>query len=170
VKKADSGDTPAIRGAESSAPGVLASLRRWLLALVAFGLCGTLVELVLLGHYEDSWQLVPLFLIPFALVAVATQFRARSAGSVYLLRVAMTALIVAGVLGAVLHYRGNLEFQLEMDRTQSRWQIFSKAIRAKTPPALAPGVMAQLGLLGLLSTYRHASTGRRTDPSREREA
>jgi len=26
---------------------------------------------------------------------------------------------------------------------------------AKTPPALAPGAMIQLGLLGLVYTYRH---------------
>ena len=67
----------------------------------------------------------------------------------------MALCIVAGATGIILHYRGNLEFQLEMDPSQSHWTLFKKAMHAKVPPALAPGVMAQLGLLGLLYTFRH---------------
>jgi hypothetical protein len=33
--------------------------------------------------------------------------------------------------------------------------LFWQAIRAKTPPLLAPGAMVQLGLLGLAYTYKH---------------
>jgi hypothetical protein len=137
----------------------LTVVRRCLLALVALGLVGTGVELVLLEHYEDSWQLVPLFFIPLTLVVMAGHVMTGSAGSVRLLRVMMGFLIVAGCVGVVLHYRGSLEFQLEMDATQSGWQLFTKVIRAKAPPTLAPGVMAQLGLLGLVYTYQHPALG-----------
>ncbi len=34
---------------------------------------------------------------------------------------------------------------------------------AKTPPALAPGSMAQLGLIGLAYTYRHPDIAGRLD-------
>ena len=37
----------------------LHSVRRLLLALLGFGLAGTVVELMLLGHDEDSKQLGP---------------------------------------------------------------------------------------------------------------
>jgi hypothetical protein len=33
--------------------------------------------------------------------------------------------------------------------------LFVKVVTAKAPPALAPGVMVQLGLLGLVYTYKH---------------
>jgi len=147
VKKADSDSATAIR--------------RLLLAIVVAGLVGSGVELVLLEHYEDSWQLVPLFFIAVEILVIMAHVVVGGAGTVRLIRATMGMLIVIGLIGVVLHYRGNLEFQLEMDATQSRWQLFVKAIHAKTPPALAPGVMAQLGLLGLLYTYRHPSLQRR---------
>jgi hypothetical protein len=131
------------------------ALRRILLAIVAFGLVGTAVELFLLEHYEDSWQLVPIVFIALALFSMVAHVTTGSAGSLMVLRLAMSFLVVAGAVGVVLHYQGSMEFQLEMDATQSGWTLFSKVIRAKAPPTLAPGVMAQLGLLGLLYTYRH---------------
>jgi hypothetical protein len=135
-------------------------LRRFVLAIVVLGLLGTVTELVLLEHYEDSLQIVPLFFIGLALMTIAGHVVAPRAGSVWLLRAVMSVLVVSGVLGVVLHYRGSLEFQLEMDPTQSGWDLFAKVLHAKAPPALAPGVMAQLGLLGLVYTYRHPSTRR----------
>ena len=63
--------------------------------------------------------------------------------------------LIAGALGVVLHYRGNLAMQLDMDPGQPAWGLFWKVMRAKAPPALAPGAMAQLGLLGLIYCHRH---------------
>ena len=133
----------------------LASLRRILLALLVFGLAGVATELLALAHYEDSWQLAPLVLIALAFVVIGWHVVDGSAATVRVLRLVMLLLIAAGVLGIVFHYRGNLEFQLEIDPSQSHWTLFTKVIRAHSPPALAPGVMAQLGLLGLAYTFRH---------------
>jgi hypothetical protein len=47
------------------------------------------------------------------------------------------------------------EFQLEIDPSLPRWELFKKVMRAQAPPALAPGVMMQLGLVGLVALYRH---------------
>jgi len=41
-----------------------------------------------------------------------------------------------------------------MDPSLEGWALFVKVIRAKAPPALAPAAMIQIGLLGLLYTYR----------------
>lgn len=65
----------------------------------------------------------------------------------------MVLFVVAGIVGIVLHYRGNLEFQLAIDASQSRWELFKKVMRAQAPPALAPAAMAELGLLGLAYMY-----------------
>jgi hypothetical protein len=134
---------------------VLGTLRRLLLALIAVGLTGTATELVLLEHYEEGWQILPLALLAMALAAVAAQAFVGTAATLRALRGAMALLIVAGALGVLLHYRGNLEFQADMDPTLSQWELFKKVIRAKAPPALAPGSMVQIGLLGLVYSYRH---------------
>jgi hypothetical protein len=135
-------------------------LRRLLLALLAFGLAGTGTELLLLGHYEDPWQLVPLGLVALALGAIAAHAMSGDARSVQALRFVMVLLIVAAAAGILLHYRGNLAFQVDMDPTATKWALFKKVVRAKAPPALAPGALAQMGLLGLIYTYRHPALRR----------
>ena len=65
--------------------------------------------------------------------------------------------VAVGLTGILLHYRGSMEFQTETYPDLSGWKLFLKVVRAKSPPALAPGAMVQLGLLGLIATYRHPS-------------
>jgi hypothetical protein len=136
-------------------PDASGTLRRLLLALLVFGLLGLGTELLLLGHYEDSWQMVPLFFIFLAVLAIVAHVTSGTPGSLQVFRLVMASLIVVGLIGVVLHYRGNLEFQVDMDPTATGWELFKKVVRAKAPPALAPGALAQLGLLGLIYAYRH---------------
>lgn len=141
--------------AESSPFATLAALRRLLLWLLLFGLVGTATELVLMGHDEDAWQLIPLAVIAIASIAsVAMAVTRHRAGLARVFRLAMILLIVSGGLGTVLHYRANMEFKLEMDPSMGGFALFSSVMRAKAPPALAPGNMALLGLLGLVCAYR----------------
>jgi hypothetical protein len=97
-------------------------------------------------------------LIGIALVLVAwLAIRSAAIGWVAILafRMTMTLFLGAGLLGILLHYNGNREFQTDMDPSLTGWPLFVKVVTAKAPPALAPGVMVQMGLLGLLYTYRH---------------
>jgi hypothetical protein len=139
----------------SRQPADGAMFRRLLLVILLFGLGGTGVDLLLIAHYEDVWQVAPLVLIGGSIVLIAVHLWTGGAAGLRALQTLMGLCVVAGVAGMVLHYRGNLEFQLEIDPTQSSWEMFKKVVRAKSPPAMAPGVMAQLGLIGLLYTYRH---------------
>jgi len=77
------------------------------------------------------------------------------AASVQALRVMMALTIAAGAVGILLHYQANMAFQLEVHPDLSGWALFSTILHAKAPPALAPGVMAQLGLLGIIYTVKH---------------
>jgi hypothetical protein len=136
----------------------LAALRGLLLGLLAFGLIGTAIDLLLIGHDEDAWQLIPLATISVALVAtvglaLTRPSTGREAMVVRLFRAVMVVLIVTGGVGAVLHYRANMEFKLEMDPSLSGLALFSSVIRAKAPPALAPATLVLLGLLGLTVVY-----------------
>ena len=51
--------------------------------------------------------------------------------------------------------RLRLDFQLEANPDLAGWALIKKLLRAKAPPALAPGVLVQLGLLGSIYGYRH---------------
>jgi hypothetical protein len=66
----------------------------------------------------------------------------------------MVACVIAGCVGLVLHYKGNVEFELEMYPSMAGGELVWKALTGATP-ALAPGTMVQLGLVGLAFTYRH---------------
>jgi len=129
-------------------------MRRLLLALVAFSAIGLVPELLLLKHYESVWQVVPLVLLTITLVATALVWRRPSAGSLQFFRVMMVLCLLAGALGVILHGKGNIEWALERDDTLHGWPLIWKMLRGATP-LLAPGAMAQLGLLGLVYTYRH---------------
>lgn len=130
-------------------------IRRLILALLTFGLVALLAELLALGHYEDPWQFVPLGAIAAALVAIGWHMAAGGATSLRALQAVLVLLVVSGGMGVVLHFRGNAEFQLDMNPDLSEWALLTKVLHAKAPPTLAPGVMAQLGCLGLIYTFRH---------------
>jgi hypothetical protein len=129
-------------------------IRTLLLAILTLGVIGNGVELLLLGHDETLTQLVPLILIAVGLVAIVWHAAAGSSLSLLLMRITMGLFIGAGGLGIALHYRGSVEFQKEVDPSLRGFALFAKAIRSKAPPALAPGIMAELGLLGLVCTLK----------------
>lgn len=128
-----------------------------MLGILLFGLVGATAELILIGHDEDAWQLIPLIALAIAILAslgmIATRPTAASK-STRLFQGAMVQLILVAATGSVLHYRANMEFKREMDPSLSGFALFSSVIQAKAPPALAPGTLALLGLLGLASTFR----------------
>ena len=134
--------------------GTLARIRAILLGLVAVGLAGTSLELMLMAHTEDALQLVPFFTMTAALLAVLWRLARPRAGAVVAVRIAMCAMIVTGIIGVVLHYQANMEFQLEMDKSLGGMTLIMKVLEAKAPPALAPGNMALLGCIGLAGVYR----------------
>jgi hypothetical protein len=131
------------------------------MAVLAVGLAGTLTELLLLAHYEEVWQLSPLVLIVLAIGTMAWHHMDPGAASVRALRLLMALFVVAGLAGMAFHMRGAAEFQLEIDPSLPRWELFKKVMRAQSPPALAPGVMIQLGFVGLVALYLHPTLTRK---------
>ena len=141
-------------------PETLETIRRVLLAILIIGLVGTAAELLLLDHDEEAIQLVPLALIAIAFVAIAWHALDQGGASLRLFQIVMVLFIVAGGVGMVLHYRANVEFQREVDPSIGGRVLVVKAMKAKAPPALAPGTMSQLGLIGLAYAYRYPSRRR----------
>jgi hypothetical protein len=143
--------------------------RRILLAIFLVGVAGISIELWLLGHYEDVDQFIPLGLAAagtLMLFAVAVR---PAPLTVRLVQAIMLLFVIGGFVGIWFHYQATTEFQLEMDPALRGWALFRKAIVAKAPPALAPGAMIQLGLIGLAYTFKHPAfrRGGSSDPSKE---
>ena len=132
----------------------LQSLRRFLLVILTIGMAGTVVELLLLQHDEDAIQLVPLVLLGAALASVVWHSARPGTASARTVRAVMLAFVAAGLAGIYFHYRANVEFQLETDPSLAGSALLWRVLAAKAPPALAPAIMIQFGLLGLAYTYR----------------
>ena len=135
--------------------------RRILLAILVLGVVGIIAELLLLNHIEHWEQWIPLGLGAATLLLSAAVAIKPTSGTIRLFQSLMVLLIISGAVGIYLHYGATTEFQLEMDPTLSGFALFKKAIVAKAPPALAPGAMTQLGLIGLAYTFRHPALGAR---------
>ena len=129
--------------------------RSILLGIFVLGVGGIATELWLLGHYEELDQFIPLGLAALGVVGVAAAAFRPTPVTIRLFQAVMLLMIVSGFVGVWFHYQATTEFQLEMDPSLRGWALFRKAIVAKAPPALAPGAMIQLGLIGLAYTFSH---------------
>lgn len=129
-------------------------LRPALLVILIISIIGIGIELALLEHFESRTQWIPLVLLAVGLLAaILCAARAGRLG-LRLLAATMVLFIAAGLVGLYLHYRGNVEFELEMSPALQGRELFVKAMMGATP-TLSPGVMIQLGLLGLVYTIKH---------------
>ena len=131
----------------------MADNRRLLLGLLLVGTIGTGLELLLLGHTEEFAQWAPIAALALGTVAALLCIRPRPA-AIRALRFVMIGFVITGAIGLVLHYRGNVEFELEMYPTRNGLELVWETLRGATP-ALAPGAMILLGLMGLLFCHRH---------------
>jgi hypothetical protein len=130
------------------------ALRRILLLVVAIGTVGLLAELFLLDHFEEWTQWLPSVVLVLCLGSCALVALRPQSVTVRVFRWIMVATIATGVVGVWLHYDGNRAFELEMDGAMNGWLLIWHSLRGATP-ALAPGAMVQLGLIGLLFAWRH---------------
>ena len=130
------------------------SLRRGVLLIFVLGTVGLGTELLLLGHFEEWRQQIPLALLAFGLVLVAVRLFYRDAIILRLFRLTMLAFVLGGMVGLWFHLSSNMEFELEMHPTLSGLELLFEALGGAMP-ALAPGALVQLGLIGFLYTYQH---------------
>lgn len=129
-----------------------------LLGILTLGIVGAGTELLLLGHFEEPWQWVPLVVLAGSLGAVVLTAVRTSRPTLLAMRGMMSVSVLSGVLGVWRHFRGNVEFELEMYPSIGGLELFEKAVTGATP-ALSPGTMILLGLLGLAFTYGHPALG-----------
>ena len=129
-------------------------LREFVLWLFVAGAAASAIDLVVLGHFEDLKQWVPLVLLPASLLVVAWHRLRPGCRGLRALQGIMALFIASGVVGLWFHCSGNMAFELEIAPTTAGWELLRETLSGAIP-ALAPALMVQLGLLGLIYTYRH---------------
>jgi hypothetical protein len=135
---------------------VLQRLRRFLLLLLGAEMIGVGAELLLISHWEDWWQRTPLVVLTGGLVVLCGHVICPNVTSTRAFQLVMLVFILTGALGMWLHYDGRVEFRLELDPSLAGWKLFRAAMTGSTtPPVLAPGMMIQMGCMGLACIYRH---------------
>jgi hypothetical protein len=128
-------------------------LRRVIVGVLLLGMGGLFAELLLLAHYEDLLQRIPLAVLALGLMAMVLDVAVPRTWTSRLVQLAMAMFVVAGLLGMFFHFRGSREFQLEMDPALGGFDLVWHVLRAKSPPTLSPGTMVQMGILGLGYAY-----------------
>ena len=122
-------------------------IRAYLLATLVLGMLGMRTELLLIGHLETVQQRIPLGLIGFGIAPPCWHAAAPKRTTVRTLQIAMALCVVSGGVGVGLHYRGNVEFELEIYPGMGGIELVQKTLTGATP-VLAPGSMTLLGLIG----------------------
>lgn len=130
-------------------------LRGFLLTIFLLGVIGAAAELLLLGHTEDWRQWLPLALFLVSLIVLLLHAVVRRSFTQRIFQATMLLFIVSGAVGCWFHYQAKREFKLEGNPALAGWELFREAmVSGAVPPVLAPGMMIQLGLIGLACCYR----------------
>ena len=134
------------------------SWRRYLLYISLFGAVGLLAELYLLDHYDGWTQWIPLVLLATGATSGLWLATRPSVAAVRTFRILLAAYVPAGLLGIYFHFRSNVEFELELHPNSSGLELFTESLGGAMP-ALAPGAMILLGMLGILVALQQPAAG-----------
>ena len=129
----------------------LTSMPRLLYLTLALMILGTGLELVLLEHYEDGWQWVPVIIFGLALLLFVVLLVKPAAFLLRAFRGLMVLSMLSGFLGVYFHLMANWEFETELHPTYSTWDLLTNSLTGALP-ALAPGSMVVFGLLGIITS------------------
>ena len=134
------------------------SLRQGLLLIFVLGSVGLGAELLLLEHFQEWRQQVPLVLLASGLVLVAARARYRRAGYRLLVPPHDAGVRAGRDRGILVSYRREHGFRIgnvfKVERLGPGVQDGARRL-----PVLAPGALIQLGLIGYLYTHRHPDPG-----------
>ena len=143
--------------------GTSGVLRRGVLGLAAVTVVATGVELAVERHWTQPSQLIAWAALGVGAVAFALVAWRASAGRLRLARLLALAVVLSAAIGVWQHVVSNHDAgPLDAEYTDT-WDSLSEPARwwlsiTKTvgpSPLLAPGALAQAGLLVLLATVRH---------------
>jgi ABC-type uncharacterized transport system permease subunit len=137
-------------------------LRRFLLLLSGSICLGTVVELLLAGHWGDLVQWIPFGLSALGLAAISAVWRHPQRKTILALRGVMVLVMLGSIYGVWEHLEGNLGFVREIKPNATTWQWLLGGLTGGNP-LLAPGILALAALIALAASYYHPALGQRPD-------
>src|SRR5680860_970778 len=123
-------------------------LRRFLLGVTAAIFIGTVLELILVDHYEETLQYIPFFLSGLGFIAVLIAWISPSRKNLMILRWVMVLVALGSLYGIYLHFSGNLGFTREINPSFSLSESIWPALKGANP-LIAPGILFLAGILGI---------------------
>jgi FtsH-binding integral membrane protein len=133
---------------------ILATVRKILLVTSVASMAGAAVELILLNHLTPLLQLIPVMLIALGLGSLLWYGISRNTTSMRIFQGTMFLCVISGFLGIVVHIAFSAADATKKDKTLHGMNLLHAALTG-VAPALAPGTMIEIGLVGLAYTYRH---------------
>jgi len=122
-------------------------LKKVLVLALLFMMIGSLLELYLLDHYEDSWQLIPILSVGTTLVTLLILFFKKTTKVVNLFKVVLILTALSGVYGVFLHLQSNFEFEQDMKPTATNFELITDSLSGALP-TLAPMSLVVLACIG----------------------
>ena len=129
-------------------------MRRLILLLALIGIVATVAELLLIGHSKSPVQWIPFLMLALAALSFGWVIVSPNALSLRVLQIVMVIVALSSAIGVYEHFMGNLEFQHEIKPNLAGWPLIWRTLKGGVP-LLAPGILFQVGLLGLLYSFRH---------------
>ena len=123
------------------------SLKYVILYTLVFFLFGSLTELYLIKHYDDTSQIIPIFCIGLSLTCLIILFFRVSKLTIILFKLSLFMISLAGLMGVVFHLNSNYEFEKEMKPTSNSFDLFIESLSGALP-ALAPLNLVLLAMVG----------------------
>jgi uncharacterized membrane protein HdeD (DUF308 family) len=136
-------------------------LRTLVLLVLLFGMGGVLAELLLIEHHETNTMWIPLVMLALGAVVVLFRIVSPTRTADRAMAIVMSAFVISGVLGLWFHIDGNRQFELEIYPSMGGFELFWESMTGATP-ALAPGTMVLLGLIGLVVSVAVPQTNKET--------
>jgi hypothetical protein len=134
-------------------------LRPLILVIMGIGTLGILGELLLLEHYKFDSQWIAVMLTLLTGVCTVILALNPKAQVMRVVQLALLLVVLGSAFGVLEHVKTNYD-RMENGSNVSGLSLIWQALKGRAA-ALAPGALAQLGLLGLLFTYRHPNLERR---------
>ena len=122
-------------------------LKKVLVLALLFMMIGSLLELYLLDHYEDSWQLIPILSVGTTLVTLLILFFKKTTKVVNLFKAVLILTALSGVYGVYLHLQSNFEFEQDMKPTATNFELITDSLSGALP-TLAPMSLVVLACIG----------------------
>ena len=139
----------------SSDAETLQIVRRWVLAAIAAALIATEAELIFVRHFgNNNGQMIAVVLTSMGLISVGWHAIARDTMSIVVFRFLMYLFLVFGIDGLIVHYNFAAQAALKSHPALAGLPLLYATLSGDIP-LLAPGMLIQVGLLGLLYTFHH---------------